>query len=191
MFSDVPVGTIVAFAGNIDDTTPLEGVTPKQNSEMVTSLLARGWAYCNGQLVDKMQFNDLYKVIGGIYGEQGNAFRLPDYRGYFLRAVDNGAKRDTESREASVGGQSSGVGTSQKDQFQGHEHQYSGGQSDGPVPAESGADAVMIEVKDTTAITEKQGYGSPRYGKETRPINIAVNYLIKVRQIDPRSNVIF
>lgn len=179
----VPVGTVMAYAGNIDDKDALPGVSPKQNAKAALTLLSRGWAYCNGQAIDKGYYNELYQIIGDTYGSDDDNFNLPDYRGYFFRAVDNGAGRDTEKREKSAGGNSTGVGTTQLDQFQGHEHDYQGGETEAAIPAEQGADAVMLETLPTTNVVEMEGMGKPRYGKETRPINISVNYIIKIQTV--------
>lgn len=69
----VPVGTIVAYTGNIDNNTPLEG-----------------WLLCDGKTkLDKPQYEDLKRVLGG-------ADNVPDYRGYFLRGLDPTEAVDTE-----------------------------------------------------------------------------------------------
>lgn len=39
------------------------------------------WLLCNGQAVAKAQYPDLYEVVGGIYGETGLYFTLPDLTG--------------------------------------------------------------------------------------------------------------
>ena len=44
-----------------------------------------GWVLCNGQGLDKTIYNKLYAILGTNYGSEGNKFRVPDYRGFFLR----------------------------------------------------------------------------------------------------------
>lgn len=58
--SQVPVGTIIAFAGNS---------------------IPKGWLLCDGSLKSKKTFANLYGVIGKTYGESGKTFRVPDLRG--------------------------------------------------------------------------------------------------------------
>ncbi|MHB8465059.1 MAG: phage tail protein [Acidimicrobiales bacterium] len=40
-----------------------------------------GWLKCEGQRLPIKQFPRLYEVIGGTYGQTGDAFSLPDLRG--------------------------------------------------------------------------------------------------------------
>jgi microcystin-dependent protein len=60
----------------------------------------KGWELCDGRMLDKNdpQFARLFEVIGTIHGGDANPeFQLPDYRGLFLRGVDQGAGRDPGS----------------------------------------------------------------------------------------------
>ena len=45
-----------------------------------------GWILCNGQGLDTTKYAALYNIIGSNYGMDGTKFRVPDYRGFFLRA---------------------------------------------------------------------------------------------------------
>jgi len=73
-----PAGIIIFMAG---DTTP-DG----------------DWLYCNGQVVSRVTYSDLYDAVGDTYGAGDGAttFGLPDFRGEFLRGlgqasgIDNG-----------------------------------------------------------------------------------------------------
>ena len=60
-----PIGSIVAFAGeNIPD----------------------GWLICDGSILNKNEYDELYKVIGTAWGKvsgQADKFYLPDLRGRF------------------------------------------------------------------------------------------------------------
>jgi len=55
------------------------------------SNLPDSWKLCDGSELSKIDFKDLYNVIGNTYGGSGNNFRLPDLRGYFIRNYDNRA----------------------------------------------------------------------------------------------------
>ena len=64
----VPVGTLQPFAGL---------VPPK------------GYLICQGQLVNKTQYPQLYKVCGSLFGEETTTqFRLPDLRGKTIAGYD-------------------------------------------------------------------------------------------------------
>ncbi|GGX79236.1 phage tail protein [Streptomyces anandii] len=76
--SPIPVGTIVAFAGELDNSW----------------LQSQGWLYCDGSQLDQATYPALYAAIGGNFGAGHGTFFLPDLRGRFTRAVDLGAGRD-------------------------------------------------------------------------------------------------
>lgn len=78
----VPPGTIVAYAG----TTP-----------------PSGWLSCNGTSVNRSDYPELFAAIGAAYGSSSAAtFNVPDFRGRFLRGVDQGAGRDPDSAARSA-----------------------------------------------------------------------------------------
>lgn len=64
----IPVGTVIYYAAAV---TPI------------------GWLKCDGSLVSKNSFPQLFDKIGYTYGGSGNDFRLPDLRGEFLRGWDD------------------------------------------------------------------------------------------------------
>ena len=66
----VPVGTIVAFGG-------------------YTYNIPSSWVLCDGRELSRMQFKELFAIIGTTFGEgDGNTtFNLPDTRGLFLRGA--------------------------------------------------------------------------------------------------------
>ena len=119
-FRVAPTGTVMAFAG------------PK-------SKVPQGWVVCDGSLVnavqDKSKFKRLFDVIGKGHGgsDKDTEFRLPDYRGRFLRGLDFSRKDevkrtpndpDVSSRTALAAGGNKGskVGTLQKDSVGPHKH---------------------------------------------------------------------
>ncbi len=75
----VPAGAVMPYAGSID------GVPD-------------GYLPCHGQSLLKDDYPDLFAAIGNIYGgtDAGATFNLPDYRGEFLRGLDNGRGIDTD-----------------------------------------------------------------------------------------------
>lgn len=76
----MPAGTVVAFAGKA-------GAVPN------------GWLLCDGREVSRSEYRTLFYAIRTAHGtgDGSTTFKLPDYRGYFLRGVDHGTGRDPDS----------------------------------------------------------------------------------------------
>ena len=113
-----PVGTIIGFGGNIGE-----------NGKNVPA----GWEICDGREVSKedAKYSKLFEVIGTAHGGNGNPkFNLPDYRGMFLRGVDQQSRNDDEAnkRVSSAAGGNIGdnVGTYESDQVGPHSHVFIG-----------------------------------------------------------------
>jgi microcystin-dependent protein len=51
-----------------------------------------GWLKCNGAAVSRSTYAVLFAAIGTLYGagDGTTTFNLPDYRGEFLRGLDDG-----------------------------------------------------------------------------------------------------
>jgi len=126
---------------------------------------------CHGQVVSRTTYADLFAVCGTLYGigDGSTTFNLPDLRGYFVRGLDAG-------RGVDVGRV---IGSSQDDAFQGHHHannalrfssftQPFGSGNYSPDPS---AASVTDPITDGTN-------GTPRTASETRPKNVAMNYII-------------
>lgn len=101
----MPAGVVVPFAG------PTSNIPP-------------GWLLCDGSIVSNLDFPGLFSAIGEAHGDGndgpgGTLFNLPDYRGAFLRGVDQTAGRDpgAKDREAAAFGGNAGnlVGSVQGD----------------------------------------------------------------------------
>lgn len=75
----VPAGTVVVFAGPSDPD---------------------GWLPCDGRSLNRITYPALFAALGYHYGGSGDVFRLPDYRGAFLRGLDAGAARDPDAGRA-------------------------------------------------------------------------------------------
>ena len=169
------VGTVSAYAGASDN-------------------LPSGWLLCDGSEVSRDEYPRLFAAIGTAHGEGDGAmtFNLPDYRGMFLRGVDNGAGNDPEGEARSVGSvQDHAVGTHGHEiDDPGHEHENWTSVS----AADSGQQSFFPQAygghnPDTrrynypvdpsvTGITVTTPTGA-NVSTETRPLNSAVNYIIK------------
>jgi microcystin-dependent protein len=138
----VPAGTVNAYAGN---TIP------------------DGWLSCNGFVVSRSQFPELFRAIGTTYntgGESGSEFRLPDLRGEFIRGLDGGRGVDTGRA----------LGSAQSDLLKAHTH----GLTQVGISTSSGANSFTQQ---TTGVPN--GATASTGGAETRPRNVAMNFIIK------------
>lgn len=154
----VPTGTILSYGG---------GTTPPA-----------GYLYCDGTSYLRATYPALFTAIGTSCGTADSThFNVPDLRGRFLRAYDDGTGRDPDasSRTAMNAGGSTGAlpGTIQGSQFGNHQHQSSGNVVAGYGPNNPGAGGGFAGVGGGTVGTNYQG------GNETRPINAYVTYIIK------------
>lgn len=156
----VPVGTIVAYGGPIDD-------------KRRTELLEAGWLICDGSnLPREDRFTKLSSLLGRLWGpgNGSDAVSLPDLTGQFLRGIDSYGKNDPNYTSRTnwngdvVGPQ---VGSMQGDQFREHFHGYTIGTGT-PNSLASGTGRYVKEQAE-----------SNKGGEETRPKNAYVYYLIK------------
>jgi microcystin-dependent protein len=162
-----PAGTIVAFAGPVDNREKIE---------------TAGWLVCDGAEVNRTKYARLYGMLGNSWGHGNNAdtFNLPDLRGVFLRGVNHGrtgpyADPDAANRVSGNTGGNAGnkVGSFQTDAFRSHTHTWNYGlQNDDSGSGHSFQEYTRIAGSSTDSI---QSTG----GSETRPMNAYVNYLIK------------
>jgi microcystin-dependent protein len=85
-----------------------------------------GYLNCNGTSYSRTAYSDLYSAIGIIYGNNSDSdFKVPDYRGYFLRGWDQGAGNDPNAASRTDRGDGTTgdyVGTKQGDEFESHVH---------------------------------------------------------------------
>ncbi len=195
MNSEVPVGSVCPFAGQVDPVsgsantvwanigcgsiaTPSKG--EMEDDAPLNYLEAQGWMLCDGRWLESAAYPELFAVLGFLYGQDSekSTFRIPDYRGLFLRGADSGSGMDPDAsyRTSPTGDDTKNVvGSLQCDAFQDHQHNY-----DITEPAaisQSGSAA-------GTSVTSK-ATSSPntpaRFSSETRGKNIAVSYIIKYR----------
>jgi microcystin-dependent protein len=160
---DLPPATVHAFAGT---TAP------------------EGWAMCDGSEVSKTQYAALYAVIGDIYGTpvDSNNFVLPDLRGEFLRGLDDmGTAQGARGKDTD--GTARTVGQTQTDQLESHRHITSPA-----VVVGQNSQWHRYGYSGTTSSYYTTGSGGTGYhpysdytgGNETRPANMAINYIIKL-----------
>lgn len=186
----VPTGTVITFAGPL----PIPDASHQawSHEDLRTSLARDGWLFCDGGAYACADYPRLYGLIGDAFGNgdgSGTEFNVPDLRGRFVRGVDGGAGNDpgAATRVASAPGGATGdnAGSLQADAFQGHEHLYTS-TVESPNTAQPGGPPVLMQLPQQTTTSlvadpDDQGIndGAPRTSTETRPVNLALNYLIR------------
>ena len=181
---DTPDGTILAFAGK----------WTKPDEEKIW-----GWRLCNGAVVTRDDYPVLWQRIGTSWGHGTSAneldFNLPDLQGMFLRGVDHGYDPDNPNspkREKvedpdwndrdprrDGGNTNDSVGSYQPDGIGSHEHGILGGANSGTGDHNA---RFANYAKATNNVKNGQTSGT-KQKSETRPKNVYVNWIIKVREL--------
>lgn len=154
---------IVTRRNNAPSTTAISNTPAGVISAYGGSTMPDGWLLCNGQAVSRTSYANLYSAIGTTYGngDGSTTFNVPDLRGEFIRGADNG--RGVDSGRA--------LGSSQTDELKSHSHQ---------IPVLGIAGGTMNAVgSDPSSVTTGAYVSYSTGGTETRPRNIAINYIIK------------
>lgn len=145
-----------------------------------------GWLICNGQAISRTTYAALFAIIGESYGAGNGSttFNLPDYRGVFLRGLDQGRGVDTGRT----------LGSYQEDDFKSHTHTGSAASGGGHthnysvIGLSSGSQLQGGSGWGPVGATETTGSGgththalsvSSAGGAESRPKNVAVVYCMK------------
>ena len=129
----------------------------------------------DGRSLKKAEYTELFDVIGYTYGGSGDNFSLPNFAdGKFMR---------------SVGGNAAALGTAQQDAFQGHFHNWKDNPSlVGWAYTVTGNTSNRVGTRNNeTPIAEPKSdgvNGEPRTANETRPYNMAVVVIIKVKNVN-------
>jgi len=182
-----PIGTIAAYAGPVD-----------ANLEQQT-----GWLACDGRPLKPSDpnFKALFVAIGSSWGGDGVIqFHIPDLRGLFLRGVDGAAGRDPDRSERinmQPGGQTGNhVGSFQFGDLGHHTHlavatHKINGRTFSSSPRATSELQLGLDHGGEFADGNQSGVSrndptiavtvNPAGGKETRPINAYVNWMIRFR----------
>jgi microcystin-dependent protein len=172
-----PIGSIMPFAA---DEAP------------------KGWLMCDGTYYfhDK-ELKPLFEKIGHRFGKalrSPELFRVPDLRGLFLRGRSGtesyGVDPDKDDRGLNRAHQMQGavgnnVGSIQGDAIAAHEHTYAHTTGKNPLGNKEGSLHFSVDKRVEASTTEggKDKKGNDKVGfnggKETRPRNMYVNFIIK------------
>ncbi|MET3560795.1 microcystin-dependent protein [Bartonella japonica] len=149
--------------------------------------LPSGWLLCNGAVYKSKDYPDLFKAIGDKWGKNGDeTFRVPDFRGMFLRGFDDGRGLDSKRKFADI----------QKDSIKSHTHactvEKAGGHKHGFDYYSLMGGAVNVGKRNPayntgyrTSTTNFAGEHTHKVSlsatgeAETRPVNATVVYAIK------------
>lgn len=169
----VPVGAVMPFAGDLATWAP--------------SLAGAGWLPCTGGKQPAASYPNLYSTVSNMFGADDQAsFRLPDFRGRFLRGVVGQpvpglpvADPDYLTRTAPQpslpypGNTGNLVGSLEATSYAAHSHNYTYNNDYWNCAATAIGDHAETNAG-VTWTTAANGSLT-----ESRPININVNYLIK------------
>lgn len=167
---------------NGDSLTPVGSV-----SAYIALVAPVGWLLCNGQslnAVTNTQYEDLWLLMGLTFGGTGKAdFKVPDLRGEFIR----GWSSDRTEGTPAVQLDGRAFGSSQEMQLEKHKHTvansdcqnyYGDGTADGWMNYWCDSNGYFFAQaplsNDGTHPTQ-----TAKMGNETRPRNVALNYIIK------------
>jgi hypothetical protein len=153
------------------------GVTPTGTIIMAaTADVPTGFLECDGASLSRETYAGLFAVIGTTYGAaDGSTFKVPDYRGRFLRGWAHGVAIDPDKATRTDRGDGTGgdvVGSKQTDQFKGHSHTR-------PSHRYPRTDDVFDHSFYRALGNSYNASNNVSGGNETRPTNINVMYCIK------------
>jgi microcystin-dependent protein len=170
----VPVGAVIPYAGD-----------PAAAS---SALAEAGWLPCTGLPQAASAYPALFQAIANSFGaDDQTSFRLPDFRGKFLRGVvgqllpgQTSADPDYETRTAPQptlpyqGNTANQVGSMEASQAASHTHAYTWNNDYWSNAATAIGPHAETNSGQTWTTTANSSLA------ETRPLNLNVNYLIKV-----------
>jgi hypothetical protein len=147
---------------------------------------------CDGRTLSTSEHHALFAVIGHAWGQgrDRNEFRLPDLRGRFVRGVNHDADdalrdpdRDLRGPSAPGGNTGNEVGSLQEDAAGPHVHPLSGVAD--AIGQGHGAEWIRFHATkvpdDSAPVLSNSALIQPPGPAETRPRNVYVNWIIRVR----------
>lgn len=181
---------VVDTSGNISDSIPTVGnLTPSGAIIAYGGVnIPAGWLLCDGTSYLIATYSNLAAALFDsgqslyLYGSaNGTHFNVPDLRGMFLRGNSFGGTNDPDAGSRTTnnpGGSSSGSAPGSQQGFatQDHSHSFS-------VCNQNGFPGAFNASSNNSGVTGTYGTSGMNSGSistETRPINVYVNYIIKI-----------
>mgnify|MGYP000540978976 CR=1 FL=1 len=148
----------IYHSGNLPPSQVLVGTIQAYGGDVQP----QGYIFCNGTFLSRTLYADLFAIIGTFFGDGDgvNSFNIPELRGEFLRGLDS--FRDVDSGRV--------LGSFQADELKSHNHETQSNSNDG-----SSTSGFQDGVTYNGRFVQTSAFG----GSETRPRNVAVNYIIK------------
>lgn len=145
-----------------------------------------GWLKCNGAAISRTLYAKLFGVIGTTYGvgDGSTTFNLPDFRGEFIRGLDDGRGIDASRALGTAQGESfaSHAHTGSSDTHAGHSHGtpiYNGTGSTSPIANYTTGNPGYSGTTSTAGAHSHALTINNAGGTETRPRNQAALFIIK------------
>lgn len=147
-------------------------------TDTIPTVIAGSWVECNGASLSRSTYATLYEILGTRFGTNGSTdFKIPDMRGYVPRGWDHGSGKDPDATSRTNSGNGTAgdhVGTAQASQNISHSHNMlTAGSTMGNGDGHSGVEYYSIGDSSRSII-------SSTGGNEFRPINIAMQFIIRV-----------
>ena len=166
----VPAGTVIAYAGNN---------------------VPAGYMLCDGSTVNTSDYPELFQAIGTTYGGTVTQFKLPDFRGMFLRGQGSNTVTTTPGGTVTIA--SAGLGVKQSDAMRDISGSFpntitaSWAITNYPTSGvfsysdffNAGNGGGNGAANNAAQVTFNPGSKVPTSPAENRPANYAVNYCIK------------
>lgn len=177
--SSVAVGAVIPFMG-LEANVPT-GYLLCDGSEYAIGVSGSTYyALYTALLNDKASPAPMYDDHPSLGAPSDGNFRVPDLRGYFLRGRDGGRGIDPDASTRLTRGDGTtgdAVGTRQNDEVKQHQHDLD--HRDDTGTSQLAANRGQGAVTDTLSTGNIPSSYLDSSGAETRPQNIAVNYIIK------------
>lgn len=155
----VPLGSIIAWVGDLNLHVPI------------------GYLPCTGTVFNRIDYPELYALLAGIRPDLaiGEAqCRTPNFQGRFLRCMDISGELDRDRHR-----QRAGLLSDQKDEFKRHNHAHGSSEHNGAIVASPRSHLAGGNINHAVSRFAIWEEGE---ADETRPLNVAVHYLIKARR---------
>lgn len=150
------------------------GPEPGTVAHFAASTAPAGWLKCNGAQVSRTAYAALFAAIGTTYGvgDGATTFNLPELRGEFLRALDDGRGIDTGRA----------IGSAQAGQMPSHGHTLRGFDNPGSANATPPYMAAGFSTHSLSNVSwtgTMDAAGGTSNASENRPRNVAMLACIK------------
>ena len=172
-------GQVLSVASGTTDaelawTTPAGGAPVGSVMMFAGATAPDGWLFCDGSAISRTTNAALFTAIGTTYGtgDGSTTFNIPDTRGMFVRGLNTGTTG--EDPERTLG--STQAQMTDTDDISGNLQAFQGNQSIDQRTALSGNSSNGASWFNNMVRFSTGGVGT---GDETRPVNIAFNYIIR------------